>query len=727
MAIIGKIRSYSKLAIIVIGIGLAAFVLGDLFKNSGRQSRPPLAVINGEEISNSEFRDKISNIEDQFRQRNKGESLTSKQSYQAMKMAWNQLLMEEIMSNEYKELGLAVKHDPNRKPSISSAELMHLMTSEDASQLVRDISAFQNQQTGEFDPAKVSRFISMLDQQKASTKKQWYQLEKRIKENRIRQKYYNLIGKGYYLPEKMAAMHYKENTKRANALLLGMRYRNLKDTDVNVTDEDYQSYYDEHKKEFKSQKPSAKIKYLTYDVNASKSDYNKIREEARNYFRELKNTDKEEIPMFLGTIGENEYDSSYVSKGELPPRLDTAFFNAEPGAVVPIYEEDGAFKTARLMDVAKRPDSMRASHILIPYAGAAKSQNKKRSREEAQQLADSLNNVLKNEPEKFEQLANQVSEDQATSKKGGDLGWFADGEMLPGVNEGVINHDVNEIFQTETKFGFHIVKVTGKKEPVKKIRVAQMEIPIEPSQSTYDSVWNIASRFVGSNRTAEEFNNAVREKNLSPRTRNISPMEGNIPGIGSSRKIAQWVFDEETESGDVHKEAFKGDKTWVVVLVEEKTKEGILPLDAVKDEISDVVKREVQAKEMKEKMQKQMNKTGNLNTLARKLDAELDTVRNLSFSNNNIPDYGPEPKVVGSILSSPEGEIQGPVKGKMGVYAFKVLQVMPAPETDNYRRIIQQKRMNFRRMAMGGQNKMGQVFESLKEVSEIKDNRIIYY
>ncbi|MGM0612470.1 MAG: peptidylprolyl isomerase [Bacteroidota bacterium] len=725
MAIIGKIRSYSGLLVIVIGVALAAFVLGDLFKNSGNRKMPPLAEINGEEITNAEFRKKVEDIEERLRQQNQSESLTSEQSYQAMQMAWNQLLMEEVMYEEYEELGLAVKRDPKRQPSISSAELMHLMTSEDAHQYVRQIPAFQDEQ-GNFNPAKVNQFISMLDQQDAETQQQWYELEQEIKKERLQKKYYNLIGKGYYLPEEMAAMYHKEENKRANALLVGLRYRNYGDEDINITDSDYQSYYDEHKNEFERQEPSAKIKYITFDVSPSKHDYRKIREEAKNYFRELKEASQKDVPMLVSTIGENNYDSTYVGKGELSTRLDTALYDAEPGTVVPMYEEDGAFKTARLMDADQRPDSMRAKHILIPYAGAARSQNQERTREDAKQLVDSLYNVLEDEPEKFEQFATNISEDQTAARNGGDLGWFADGQMIPAFNEGVINHNIDETFKVETEFGFHIVKVTDKKDPVKKIKVAEMEIPIEPSQSTYDSVWSQASQFAGNYRTEEEFEEAVREQGLSPRTRTISPMEGTIPGIGTSREIARWVFDEDTESGDVSEKVFEGDETYVVALVEEKTEEGILPLEAVKDDITEVVEREVRAKVLKEKMQKQLQNSEDLTTLATKLDAEIDTLNNISFSSNNIPDFGPEPKVIGAILNSSENQVKGPVEGNMGVYAFKVFQIIPAPETNNYARIIQQKQTNFQRMARG-QNGMGAVFEALKEVSEIEDNRIMYY
>lgn len=91
-------------------------------------------------------------------------------------------------------------------------------------------------------------------------------------------------------------------------------------------------------------------------------------------------------------------------------------------------------------------DQVRASHILV------------KTEKDAQDVQAKLK-----AGGKFEELAQKYSMDAANSK-GGDLGWFSKGAMLPefekvafGLKEGETSGIV------KTKYGFHIIKVTGKR------------------------------------------------------------------------------------------------------------------------------------------------------------------------------------------------------------------------------------------------------------------------
>jgi foldase protein PrsA len=66
---------------------------------------------------------------------------------------------------------------------------------------------------------------------------------------------------------------------------------------------------------------------------------------------------------------------------------------------------------------------------------------------------------------KFEDLAKEYSTDTITAKKGGDLGWFGTGEMVPEFEEAAYALDVNEISgPVKTEHGWHIIQVTDKKK-----------------------------------------------------------------------------------------------------------------------------------------------------------------------------------------------------------------------------------------------------------------------
>lgn len=716
------------LLIVIIGVALAAFVLGDIFQNPGRRTMPPLAEINGERIQPDEFRRKVEDFENRYRQQKQGAELTQQERFQAMEDAWNDLLRAEILVSQAEALGLAVSHSAHRQPSISSAELIELITGPTPHPIIRQIPVFQDEQTGRFMPERAIQFISILDQQDPETQRQWYDLEQDIKRNRLEDKYYNLIKKGYYIPGPLAQEFHNQQRATSSAMIAGVRFRDVPDTEVQLTDEDFERFYQEHKHEFKIKEPRAEIRYVTFRVNPSPRDYSQTLDEARDLFEEFRRVDLEDASLIANTVGTSNYDSLYFKRGELEPRIDTALFDAEPGAMVPVYEEGGAFHMARLMEVDYRPDSMRASHILINHQRAFRGEQSPRNYEEAESLADSLYQVVRQNPAMFEQLAATQSDDQMAAENMGDLDWFADGDMVYPFNEGVINHDVGEIFQVESPFGFHVVRVTGKKEPVRKVRVARVTIPIEPSQATDDSVYNDASVFAGSYRSREAFLEGIKENEMSARERVIRPMEGHIPGIGSAREIARWAFDEDTKEGQVADNLFRGDDTYVVVLLESRIKEGVQPLENVRERIQSRVMREAKAQTLRQQFIEAMDNESQIGNVARKMGLEIDTVDNISFAMTNIPRVGPEPALVGVISRAPENVLTGPVKGNIGMYVFQVIRHTPAPETQNFMHVISQRKRQFENLVGSSQHsRPGKALEALKEASNIEDNRILYY
>lgn len=65
----------------------------------------------------------------------------------------------------------------------------------------------------------------------------------------------------------------------------------------------------------------------------------------------------------------------------------------------------------------------------------------------------------------FEDLAQEYSTDTLSAEKGGDLGWFGPGQMVPEFEEAAYALDVNEISDpVKSDHGYHIIQTTEKKE-----------------------------------------------------------------------------------------------------------------------------------------------------------------------------------------------------------------------------------------------------------------------
>lgn len=72
---------------------------------------------------------------------------------------------------------------------------------------------------------------------------------------------------------------------------------------------------------------------------------------------------------------------------------------------------------------------------------------------------------------KFEDLAKKYSTDTVSAQKGGDLGWFGAGEMVPEFEKAAYALDVNEISEpVKTEHGWHIIQVTDKKKKNRMIK-----------------------------------------------------------------------------------------------------------------------------------------------------------------------------------------------------------------------------------------------------------------
>ena len=97
-----------------------------------------------------------------------------------------------------------------------------------------------------------------------------------------------------------------------------------------------------------------------------------------------------------------------------------------------------------------------ASHILITYEGALRS-SEKRQKKEAKKLAEKILNDIRNGTD-FSYLARQYS-DGPSGSKGGELGRFARGQMVPEFEKVVFKLKPGLVSDVvETSFGYHIIK-----------------------------------------------------------------------------------------------------------------------------------------------------------------------------------------------------------------------------------------------------------------------------
>jgi peptidyl-prolyl cis-trans isomerase D len=689
------------LLIAIIGIALLAFVLQDLFQSQGGNTGPSVAVVDGEKITVRDY--------EEAKEVNVGgrNNLTSDQTYEISNSTLEQMIKDNIMNKEYEAAGFGVTTD----------ELMDQLTGEKPHQW-----AVQNfgDGNGKVDKQRVNDYLQNLSSMPAEYYNQWVEIEKYLKKDRLEQKFNNLVKASYFLPTALAKKYYENKNMKASADVVALRYSTIPDSTVTITDADKKAFYDENKSRY-DMIESRDIEYVVFDVVPSLED----RQAALKQVQDLKpQFEASEDPIAFVNDSYNSskrYDSTWMGSNDVPEVIEKAVFENGNGVgyVYGPYEDEGAFNLVRIVEMENRPDSLRASHILIAYNGALRSTDTVTTKEEAEAKANELLAQLKaakNNDELFASLASEYNTD-ATKDKGGDLDWFTDGAMVDAFNQYALNNPVGSLGVVETPFGYHVVKVTGKTEPKPKVRLAYVQQEITVSEKTRLNIYAEANKFVTENRTYDQFNKTIEEQGLTKRTKEgMNKSTYQIPGLENPREIVRWAFNEKTNKGDISDKIFELDnKQLVVAALTGVIHEGEAPMDGVIERS----KYQLLNKKKGEMAVEKMKACGNdINRMVSELGAELTTVSDVNIESRVLGNFGVEADIVGKILGMKEGEEIGPVAGNATAFIIKNVKFTAPEETNDYSNIIREKTSQFTNRSLNNG-----VYGALKKKVKIKDNR----
>lgn len=705
MAVIGRIRKHSTLLLIVIGLALFAFIMGDFVRSSGSGGSNKVGRIDGEDITYTDFFNRVSNQEDIYKRNTGKENLSAEETFQIREMVWEMLLQEQLLGKEYDKLGIVITEE----------EMDDLIKGRNPHPII--LQVFRDPETGSFNPAFVEQFIENINQARPEERQFFNQIVEEIKKERINTKYSALIAKSYYMPDAIAKMQFEESYASKNLRIVQANYRMVEDKTISLTDEDYQKWYDEHKYYFE-QDESVNIEYVIFDINPTPEDLKAIQENVDTLYSEFLIS---ENPIgFINTLPDSKYDSTFFKKGMLPMGFDSLVFSMNEGSFVEPFIEDNAHYFGKLLSVHARPDSIKASHLLIAHKEARNGENAVRTKEEAKAYIDSLFITIKRNPAGFEEAILALSEFPNAKRDTGNLNWMIDGDYnFQLFFDSLLTVSTNDFRIIESGMGYHILRVDGKTTPVRKVRLAIAKKMIEPSEMTIQDVYTLANQLSGDNEDIKQFNEAIVENGYNKRlAESVGKMQYTIPGVQNGREIVRWCFAEKTKAGNVS-QVYDIDGKYIVAAAESYRKKGFAELKDVKKLIEPLVIRDKKA----EKLIDDITKMGSndINAIATKLNTNVDSVPNVVFASFNLGRYGPEPSVIGAISAIKKGSVSKPIKGEQGVYVVLVDEVIAAPENTDFRFIKMQASSKFNQRVENG------LFEAIKEKSKIDDNRHIFY
>jgi len=697
MALISKIREKTALVVGFVALGLFLFIAADIFTSSssffGREQNE-VGEIAEVDISIQEYQQAIEEVKYNFSV-NTGRNPSEREMIAIRQQAWDKLIADIAFTAQFEELGIEV----------TESELVDMVQGNNITPEIRQ--AFTNPETGEFSREQVISYLQNLPQLQPQQQLAWQVFENNLKTGRRRIKYDNLITYADYITNQEAKQQYIAENTVAEVKYLYVPFYAISDTAVNVTDSQLQAYLNEHEDEFKVE-AGRSIRYVTFSIAPSAEDSTYFMQEIEQLRGNFASAANDSSFAAVNTDGTGQAYRTYAP-GQMPAQLQDV--DLQEGEVYGPFTNNGAYTLYKVSEETEDTVSYaKASHILFKTDNVEESEARKKAQDVLNQLLNGAD---------FAELARQNSED-VTASRGGDLGWFPEGRMVPEFEDAIFSSNSSGLIRKliKTDYGYHIINVT--EAPTNQVyKIASVVRELYPSDATRDQAYRQADYFASSVANADEFSKQAQEETLSVQTAdNIASSAQNVRGLGDARQIVRWAYNDASV-GQVS-EVFELDDAYVVAVLTGKTEEGTASLESVRDEVATKVRAELKGQQITEKLK---GLSGSLDEIASAFgqDASVYNTSDLKMSSNTLPNVGFAPKAVGKAFALNEGEVSEPIQGENGVVMIQLNARTEAPEIADYASYKEQLQRQV------SQRSGFNIAEAVREFSDIEDERYKFY
>jgi len=651
MALIGTIRKNGWILIALMTLALGGFILMEIISNAQRNSAGDvnsLGKVNGTEIKRSEFEDYEKLVY----------ANAKSNTFQVRNQMWDYFVERTLVNQEAEELGLGVDGE----------ELKELEFGMNPSPIIAERFKNPDGQVNRQQLASIKGAIEGGQFTDPLNRAYWATQEKEVIKERLQSKILTLVSKGMYTPSWQAEMVFHENNERLDFAYVRIPYDKVKDEEAQLTDADFSAYLKQNPHLYDQTEETRIVNYVSFDVKATAADTASSREAVAKLVEGLRTAPSDSTYI---AINNGVLENTYKGKSALPPSIADTLMRAATGSVVGPYLDGGAWTIAKILDKKVVPDSVRARHILLPKSDPT-----------AEKTIDSLKNLIQGGKARFDSLAVQFSQDGSRSK-GGDLGWFAAGRMVPEFNAVCFYEgEQGKLYKVQTQFGWHLIEITGKKFITNEnsVKAAYISQPVEPSETSQRTIKDKAVAFVQQAKNIADFTSLAGQQNLKIET--STSLKTNDYAIGQlgageySRDIVKWAFNEKTKVGQVSQEVFAFrdanggyfDSHYVVAVLKsiaDKGSASVATLKAMPD-----AEQKVRNQKKGEILKGKIAAGTDLASLAAQWATKVDTARGTSMMQ-----AGGEPRVVGTVFTLAKDALSSPIIGTAGVYV-----VMPITE-----------------------------------------------
>lgn len=693
MGMMAKMRGLAPAFIITVG---ALFVLFMVISDSnvlealgGRTN--DIGYVDGEAISYQEF----ANAVEQQRENQKnqtGKELDDQALEQLRDQVWDALITQKLLAKKIDEFGVTVSDDEIKEIILGNNPPEFLKQN-----FIDSLGNFNRQayEQALFNPQNKNALL---------------QAEEFVRQNRLNEKLQSFILASVNISEADILTRFNEQNQKLRAEYVLVDLSLFPDSIIKFNDNDLRKYYNENLEKYKNQ-AQRKLQYILFTNQPSADDSAAIKRNLETVAEKFKK-DTASFLSYVDIYSTAPYSKDTVGLNAFSPSAASLIAKAVPGSLVgPVAAPEGFVLYRLVVKVASKEPLVQASHILINNMGSDE-----KNLEEANKIYSQLLGGAD-----FEQVAKDKSGDPGSGSKGGDLGWFGKGTMVPEFEKAVFSGTLGVIQKPiKTNFGFHIIKVTGISN--NKYVIEKIVNPVQTSASTIDANFNAAQDFYY---IAEKNGFEKEAKLMNYKVQETSPFfkeTFSIPGIGVNKRLVDFAFANGLNKIS---EVFKVANGYVVARISEVTNEGVKAFDEVKSLIQPQVIREKKYLTAYETAQKLKQQIGNDIFKAKTINPKLIVDTTGQFTpGGSIANIGRDYALIHAAIKAELNKVTDPIKGFRGQFLLKVTE-RSAFDSSAYsiqRGAIREQLFQDKRNVY-----VNQWLEKIKKDAKIEDKRHMFY
>jgi len=559
MAAMSQLRDRSAVILIVL---LVLFVLSmavgglvggaDIIDIITGKNPNTIGVINGTEITYTQFNQAYINELDAYRQRTGDEPAESQAGF-VRNQVWEGFVQDVLVQEAIQEKGLAVTDDEivwriyNAPPDI-----------------LKSNPSFQNDQK-QFDMAKYQSYLN-----DPSTADQWRPIEEYLRQTLPYEKFQQQLQAGIRITESEIKREYLKQNQTVKVNYVFIDPQKVADKDIEIDDDLIGDYYKNNKEEFKEEE-KRQIQYVIFPTTATAKDSSEIRALADDILQRIQDGDDfgELAEIYSEDPGSKDKGGvlGFFAKGVMVKAFEDAAFSGKPGEIVgPVQTQHGL----HIIKVEEKKtengeEKVNARHILFNFAASRKTLDK--ARDDAEYFAEQAKELP------FEELSKNIGRTPQGST------FFVKGNgFVPGIglnkraSDFIFSGNIGEAGDVvQSPQGLFVFKISGiqneRTKPLDEVSTIiksklkiekQNDLAAKKAQEVYEKI-NSGSSFEA---VASEDSLEIKESTDFSRS-------GYIAGVGREPKFIGAAFSLPN-SGDVSRPVLATRGCYLIQLVDKK-------------------------------------------------------------------------------------------------------------------------------------------------------------